>query len=215
MAEPSFSSMSAVPGVRFEPLVPVNVSKLENRDATAAVRRSESYLEPGQFHEHTEWRTAAGRELDRSPASTHLGDEERRVVPEAIAGRISEALMLPGTASDYHFGILQASEALWSNRTRDPRAFGWIEALCLADIAMFEGIPGLAARVDEEHQLVDARSTIPAFPSFNRLSGIWLREGYLAASADLEARLYAMTGSRNGVTTMADRQHALRSGDAG
>lgn len=134
--------------------------------------------------------------------------------PEETARQVSEVLALPGTPSDYHFAILSACKSLWTGRGRDVRSLGWIEQLCLGDIAMFEAVPGLAARLDNDDRGIDI-DEIPAFPSFNQLESIYLREGFLAEAVAVQERMFAMTGRHDGMKQLVDRQAALRSGEVG
>lgn len=208
-----FKSFADVPGTAWEPLVPINERALKHRDATATVIRREDYLDQSKVLEELRW--SHGDEWSGSPASRHGRDDEPEPrSPEETAQHVSEVLALPGTPSDYHFSILSACKSLWTARGRDLRALGWIERLCLGDIAMFEAVPGLAARIDTDERRIDI-DDIPAFPSFNQLESIYLREGYLAEAAALQERMFAMTGRREGMKQLIDRQAALRSGEAG
>ena len=208
-----FRCFADVAGMAWEPLVPVNERALKHRNATATVVRRKDYLDPSKGREELKW--SHGDEWSSSPAANHGRDDEaEQRSPEETARRVSEVLALPGAPSDYHFAILHACKSLWSGRSRDLRSLGWIERLCLGDIAMFEAVPEVAARIDSDDQRISI-DVIPAWPSFNQLETIYLREGFLAEAAALQARLHALTGQRDGVKTLADRQAALRSGEAG
>ena len=214
MARQWFASMLEIEGVEGIPLLAVEEANLLNREAVAEVRQWNSFSEEPM--ESLEWRLPSGQELHQSPSSEHLEREEIPGQPaEQVAAHISEALLLPGTPSDYHFAILNACEKLWGRRGYDYRCFGWIEGLCLADITMFESIEGLAARVDGSPEAKYDPDTIPAFPSFNRLSGIYMREGFITEAAALETRMTAIAGRSDDMDSILEKQSSLRSGDAG
>ena len=205
-----FTSFSDVPGVVWGPLVPINTRTLKHRDATASTVRRQDYLDPTSSREELCW--SHGDQWSGSPASQYKRGLEEQRSPEKTARHVSEILALPGTPSDYHFAILAACENLWGARTNELRVLHWIERMCLADIAMFEAIPGVAARVDRDRMGIDQ---ISAGPCFAQLRTIYLREGFLAEAAKLEARMHSIQGRLEGADTLADRQAALRSNEAG
>jgi hypothetical protein len=206
-----FGSLDCIPGVEWEPLASIDVDKLPGRDAVMRVRRTEAWGEPGEFYERHEWLTPEGRELDGAPASRRgERDYDDKVQPRTTAKRVSEALALPGIPSDYHFVILGAVEALWKTRSEDPRSFGWIEALCLADIAMIEALPDIAEQ-PEEGNPYDGRR-FPPGPLFARLSALYVREGFLADAVAIEQRFAAIADAGHG-DDVIERQRLLMEED--
>ena len=206
-----FTSFDAIPGVAWQPLVPIDRAKLNGRDAQPRVERRPLYDE--RTYLHVEWLTPDGRELSNdsgSPAVLHQRklETDRELAPRTIAKSISEMLALPGTRSDYHFGMLSAWGALYNGRRRDPRAFGWIEALCLADISLMEQGPDLVF-AEEHWSDLEERGGYPIVPAFHQLSSLYQREGFLAAAVGIEERCAKLGASRPvGEEAMA-RQAAL------
>lgn len=205
-----FPSFDAVPGVVWKPLVPINRSKLQGLDAQPRVERRPLYEERSYLH--VDWLTPAGRELSNesgSPAALHqraLASDE--LAPRTIAKSISEVLALPGTRSDYHFGMLSAWGALYSSRRRDPRAFGWIEALCLADISLMEQGPE-AVFAEHHWSGLEGRGGYPVVPAFEQLSRLYQREGFLAAAVEIEKRCAKLGPTRPVGEDAIARQAAL------
>src|SRR5207253_81354 len=111
-----------------------------------------------------------------------------------IVKSVSEMLALPGTRSDYHFGMLSAWSTLYGARRRDHRVFGWIEALCVADISLLEQGPQLVFA--EDHWSDQERGGYPIVPAFHQLSSLYQREGFLAAAVEIEKRFAALGASR-------------------
>lgn len=206
-----FPSFDAIPGVVWEPLVPIDRSKLQGLDAQPQVERKPLY--DGRTYLHVEWRTPAGRELSNesgSPAVLHQRKLEMdgELAPRTMAKAISEVLALPGTRGDYHFGMLSAWGALYNGRRRDPRAFGWIEALCLADISLMEQGPELVF-ADDRWSDLEERGGYPIVPAFHQLSSLYQREGFLAAAVEIEKRCAALGASRPVGEEAIARQAAL------
>lgn len=204
-------SLEAILGARWQPLVAVQSSRLRGRDARPHVRTLSTF--DGKPLEHVEWFDAAGRKLSEdsgSPAVLHHRralEGEERPSPYRIAEAISEMLELPGRRSDYHFGMLSAWDALFAARRQDHRVFGWIEALCLADIALLEQGPEQVFPDDYWH--ADEERTYPVFPAFNRLASLYQREGFLAATVELERRAAALGSTHAAGENAIERQAAL------
>jgi hypothetical protein len=203
------TSFDAIPGVAWEPLVPIDRSKLRGLDARPQAEERSFY--EGRTYLHVEWLTPDGSELANesgSPAALHQRNLEtdRELAPPTIAKSISEMLALPGTRSDYHFGMLSAWGALHTARRRDPRVFGWIEALCLADISLMEQGPGL---VFAEDHWADQERGYPIFPAFAQLSSLYQREGFLAAAVEIEKRCAVLGAGRPAGDEAIARQAAL------
>ncbi|HVP01422.1 MAG TPA: hypothetical protein VMT10_02535 [Solirubrobacteraceae bacterium] len=205
-----FPSFDAVPGVVWEPLVPIDRGKLRGLDARP--HAEERSLYDDRTYLHVEWLTPTGTELSNesgSPAALHQRklETDRELAPRTVAKSISEMLALPGTRSDYHFGMLSAWGSLHGARQRDPRAFGWIEALCLADISLMEQGPELVFA--EDHWRDQERSGYPIVPAFHQLSSLYQREGFLAAAVEVEKRCAALGASRPVGDEAIARQAAL------
>lgn len=191
-------SFDAIPEVSWEPLVQIERGKLRGLDARPRVERMQGF--DGRTYDRVEWLTPAGTGLSEesgSPAALHKRKLEfdPEAAPRAIAKAISEMLALPGTRSDYHFGMLSAWSALHGARRHDPRAFGWIEALCLADISLMEQGPELVFAEDHWSDL-EERGGYPVVPAFHQLSSLYQREGFLTAAVDIEKRCAALGASR-------------------
>jgi hypothetical protein len=133
-------------------------------------------------------------------------EPDRDLAPQTIAKAISEMLALPGSRSDYHFGMLGAWVQLHGARRSDPHAFVWIEALCLADISLMEQGPQLV--LDDGLRHTD-RSDYPITPAFAQLSSLYQREGFLAAAVEIEKRCAALGASRPAGDQAIARQAAL------
>lgn len=206
-----FPSVDAIPGVTWEPLVPIDRSKLPGRDARPRVEQREFY--DGRPYQSVEWLAPDGAELSDesgSPAVLHQRklETDRELAPRTIAKSISEMLALPGTRGDYHFGMLSAWGALYGARRRDHRAFGWIEALCLADISLMEQGPELVFAEDHWSDL-EERGGYPIVPAFHQLSSLYQREGFLAAAVEIEKRCASLGTSRPIGEEAIARQAAL------
>lgn len=196
-----FPSLDAIPGVRWEPLVAIDRSALRGHDATALVETRDLY--DGKTYEHVEWLLPDGRPLSdedgSDPAVLHsrrLERDPRELAPRTIAKTISEALALPSTPGNYHFLMLSAWGALHKNRARDVRAFGWIEALCWADITLLEQGPQRV--VGEDWNVGADGGGYPVWPAIDQLAGMYQREGFLAAAVELEQRFIALAGAPRG-----------------
>ena len=209
MAYEWFPSFHEIPGVSWQPLVPIDRASLRGLDAQPRVEQVEGFDD--RTYERVEWLTPAGKELSGesgSPATLHQRklDTDRELAPRTVAKAVSEMLALPGTRSDYHFGMMSAWGALYGARRRDPRAFGWIETLCLADIGLMEQGPGLVFAEDHWN---DRGFDYPIFPAFQQLASLYQREGFLAAAVEIERRCAALGPGRPAGEDAIARQAAL------
>lgn len=206
-----FPSFDAIPGVRWTPLVPIERGTLRGLDAQPRVERIRGF--DGRTYDRVEWLAPSGEEVSEesgSPAALHQRQLEldRELAPRTIAKAITEMLALPGTRSDYHFGMLSSWGALHGVRRRDRRAFGWIEALCLADISLMELGPELVFAEDHWSDL-EERGGYPVVPAFHQLSSLYQREGFLAAAVNIEKRCATLGASRPVGEEAIARQAAL------
>lgn len=202
-----FSSIDQIPGVTWRPLVEIDLEKLPNREAVMRVETTKSFLDE-RIHKREVWVTSSGQTLDRAPADEHRDDQRRAATPEDAARAISEGLALPGTPSSYHFLIIGASKSLHSRRAQDPRALGWIERLCLADIQMIEGLGDVAEASNADRAAWDG-TTFPPFPSYDQLSALYIREGFVADACAIEERLAALGSGRPKGEEMISRRRNL------
>ena len=101
----------------------------------------------------------------------HLPDDE----PEVIVRTATEALALPGVASDYHFIIQNAHTGLRKHRKADPNLYDAIETLCLLDIKLVERY---AKEVFGEHGPL-------AVSAFYTLSQMYKKEGRLTDALEV------------------------------
>lgn len=207
MARRWFSSLDQVPGVEWQPLLPIDVAKLPNRDAVMRVETND--WGTGHVYVNEEWFKSSGERLNGAPADEHRDDQRRAATPADTAKRVSEGLALPGTPSSYHFLIIGAAGALYSRRAQDPRVFSWIERLCLADIQMIEGLGDVAEARDANREDWDG-TTFPPFPSYDQLSSLYIREGFVADACAIEERLDALgSGRPKGEELIARRRNLL------
>lgn len=155
---------SEIPGVRYNPFVPVDPEKLWGRGARPKVER---YSFDGKQHDSVMWPTADGGYTSASPSQQHslmLSSP----TPTEILTHLSEALELPGTAGDYHFALQGAHESLWRHRKAQPSLYNTIETICHLDIAL---VTLLGKDMYGESPF--------AVLAFSRLAGIYEVEGRL------------------------------------
>lgn len=207
MARRWFSSIEQIPGVEWEPLVPIDTGRLPNRDAVMRVEEVESFTGDRPYVRE-EWFTPSGQRLNGAPADTRRDDQGRAATPADTAKGLSEGLALPGTPSSYHFLILGAAKALYSRRRQDPRVFGWIERMCLADIQMIEGLGDVAEARDADRTAWDG-TTFPPFPSYDQLSSLYIREGFVADASAIEERVAVLGSGRPKGEEMITRRRNL------
>jgi hypothetical protein len=201
-----FPSFDAIPGVAWQPLLPVTRSNLKGVGARPQAKRVTGYGTPD--FDLVEWFTPDGRKVSErlgSPAGGHWYElqTDRDLEPQAVAQGISEMLALPGSRSDYHFGMLGAWRLLHESRRDDLTTFGWIEALCLADISLMEQGPQLVFTDQRE----DAGFAVT--PAFAQLSSLYQREGFLASAVEIEQRCAALGAIRPSGEGAIARQMAL------
>lgn len=202
-------SFASINGISWEPLVPiVDRSSLPGVDSRPRVERLDGLS--GESYEHVTWSDERGKlaEGGGSPASRHERHfaNDKELAPQTVAKRVSEMLALPGSRSDYHFGMLNAWETLYAGRRQDVHVFDWIEALCLADISLMEQGPELVFAEDHWNNL---DQDYPIFPAFQRLSSLYQREGYLADAVEIEKRCATLGAARPVGEEAIERQKAL------
>lgn len=153
-----------VPGIPYSTPPGIDRSKLSRADAKPSVHESRWEDQPVVS---AIWPGGGSR----SPAGEHmnLGGESPLT---ALLQRLSEALELPGTASDYHFAIMGVYQALYSRRREMPGALSEVERLCWLDISLIERCP---ADAGSDFDLREVGQ-----PAFTQLISLYQREGFLA-----------------------------------
>lgn len=99
--------------------------------------------------------------------------------PEAVKRIISEALLVPGETSDYHFALLGAYETLWQMRRQDPSINKVVESLCLLDVRLVEARPKAVQMSDDDPD------SFVLIPAFHHLISLYREEGFLAEAIEI------------------------------
>lgn len=207
-----FRSFDAIPGVSWQPLVAVEPSRLLGFDAHPRVETLPSFGDD-RTYERVDWLDLSGQPISNESGSPavlhqrkHLIDRGKDGTPRVIAKAASEMLALPGTRSDYHFGMLAAWHSLDASRRHDHRAFGWIETLCLADITLMEQGPELVF-AEDHWRTEEGGPGYPVAPAFHRLSSLYQREGFIAAAVEIEKH-FAVFGAARPIGEEVMARHA-------
>lgn len=96
-----------------------------------------------------------------APARSHRGNSELK--PTSLIKRTWEILELPGTATDWHFPLLDVTGQLWRLRTREPQHLPTCEQFCRIDIDLVQARPEPFWRGDS------AREGFLSIPTFDIL----------------------------------------------
>ena len=160
-----YRRLSDIPDLTYIPLLQVDRTRLRlwGFDAEPEVRR----LSSDDSHVYLTWPTPDGSSTSASPAHQY-GFSIPDGTSEEVLQRMSEALELPGQASDYHFSIQHAIEHLWRQRKANPALYDQIESLCLLDIKLLE------KRTEEIYD-----GNVIGVRAFNTLAGMYENEGRL------------------------------------
>lgn len=185
-----FKSISEIPGINWEPLILIDRQQLKHAESFMKVEDSEL-----SDRKNIWWYDKDGKPFNNSWSPSH--NEWGKISDEMSIDRtvkvISTALILPGTPSDYHFGITSAVEILYKKRKESEKAIDLVEKLCLLDISMIESLPQIAEpkNYNDDHW---NPGQFPVHPSYRRLITIYMKEGLLEDAVDLEKRLISFTG---------------------
>ena len=174
-----FRRMGDIPGLEYEPPVPIDRTALTNHDAVPDVDRHEF---EGRIIESLWWSYAEdGEEVGTSASPVQAvafsGDDNRELATKTVLRRLWEALELPGEASDYHFAIQSAAAALWGRRSAEPEVLESFEHLNVLDIRLIEAVPD--AIRDEYAEVRPGRSEFYTVSAFRNLINLYTREGFL------------------------------------
>jgi hypothetical protein len=161
----------------------------------------------GKRHEYLTWQTEDG-ETSASPAHRWPPESDTRDrSPDLILQRLCETLDLPGVASDYHFALLSAYEALASHARRSPELYEEVERLCLLDITLVERVPRV---------IRDDDPSLPTFrvPAFDILVTLYERNGLLDDALAIAQRANAAGQGGGYIEEIEERVATLRAEDA-
>ncbi|MEX2324060.1 MAG: hypothetical protein WEA29_09865 [Acidimicrobiia bacterium] len=183
----------------YEPLADVDRSRL--RGADFRPRPSEWTMPDGTEVWRWDSISQPGVEEGQSPVSQRAYDPLPEDL-EHVRRTISETLLLPGEASDYHFALLGAYDALWRIRRQHPSISDLIEKLCLLDVRLVE------ARPEAVRMPGAARNAFVSIPAFQRLFSLYLDEGYLAEALEIAERAVPF-GQSPDLTNLRERLAVL------
>jgi len=208
-----FKRMGDIPGVRYDPPVAVDRSKLRGHDAVARVER---YEFDGRITESLRWESADAGDDDfggsGSPAhAIAFGGLDNELATRTLLKRLWEGLELPGQASDYHFAVQGVAGSLRSRRAREPEVLKWVEYLCLLDIRLIQACP--EAVTDDIADLYARHRRFYSVLSFQSLIDLYTREGFLAEALDVACIAQTFEQERAPVAELEERLAALRAED--
>lgn len=199
-----YERLAAVPGVAYS--TPPGVYR-PDLPARFLKPKLDVFTFDSKRHESLSWPTDDGS-TSASPAQRWLPESDSRNPPPAlILKRVYEQLELPGVASDYHFALLQAYEALAPHARRNPDLHEQIERLCLIDIALLEQQPDIVR--DE----FDPNRPPYRVPAYERLIYLYERNGLLDDALSI-ARRAAAAGHDGEVERLEELLAAIRAEDA-
>lgn len=208
-----FRRMGDIPGLDYEPPVPVDRTKLPNHAAVPEVHR---YEFDGRIHESLSWEYMEdGEEVSTSASPAHgvafSGSDDRELATKTVLTRLWEGLELPGEPSDYHFAIQGAAGTLWSRRKSEPDVLEWFEHLNWLDLRLIQAAPD-AVR-DEYAAAQPGRSEFYSVAAFSNLINLYSREGFLQ-EALVVAQLAEQLGQReHAAAELHERLAALQAED--
>jgi hypothetical protein len=151
-----------IPGISYPVPSDLDVASLPGYGATPEVHRYESGA--------SLW----WGDTSESPAWAHARFDRLSAGADWLVQRLQETLELPGTASDYHFALTGAAEALRGRRYLEPPAMSETERLWLLDIELIEARPDAFI-----YERSDGTSDYYGFASLSGLASLYSVEGYL------------------------------------
>lgn len=215
MAPTWFKRLGDIPGIEYEPPVPVDRSSLPNHDATPTLHRFE--FEDG-VRESLDWEYVQqdGEAVSSSGSPAHSwafgGDVEERAT-SGILERTWEGLELPGAPSDYHFGIQGVAGQLWARKTEEPEVLDWVEYLYWLDIRLIRACPEAITAEDADERPGARR--FYGVVGFHTLSGMYLREGFLDEARKVASIAAEFEHGEHDLAEIEERLALLRAEDGG
>jgi hypothetical protein len=199
-----FACFAAVGGLRYQRRPDIDPRKLPGYGAKP---RRETYSYPdGQKLVSLMWDTSGGGSTSQSPAAAWASSIRDGHDWPQVLRRTYEALELPGTASDYHFALLAAYQALWKLRRKDPELLPELERLCQLDIGLLEARPRIVVE--------DERASALRVPAFEFLVHLYEEEGFLDDALSIAQRGKALGQGDQDIARLQARIQDLRAENA-
>ena len=132
--EKLYPNLKSLLGKDYSPLVTVNQIKFWKQSVKPEVKK---YNHDGQEIVSVMWSTSEGNQTSASPAHRH-GFRQVNTDVEKIIQNMTEACALTGCASDYHFILQNAHEALHKQRKSNPEVYKYIKEICLFDVMLID-----------------------------------------------------------------------------
>lgn len=198
--------MGDIPGLDYEPPVPIDRTALPNHDAVPRIGRYGFDGRESLSWDYDEFSTSA------SPAhGVAFSDNDRELATKTVLRRLWEGLELPGEPSDYHFAIQTAAAALWGRRNAEPEVLESFEYLNLLDIRLIEAVPD-AVR-DEYADAHAGRSEFYAVSAFSNLINLYSREGFVREALGVAEVAERFGQGEHAVAELQERLAALQAED--
>jgi hypothetical protein len=197
-----FAELEAIPGLDYKsPLGPAR-KKLPGHDAKPTIRK---FSMEGRTLTSVMWQLPDGGSTSQSPSAAWRGSKGPLVIGPDLLRRLYEALALPGSATDYHFGILGACGLMWAQRRDHPEMLEHLEQLCLLDIRLVEIRP---------EPLRAPNGQMARIPTFEYLVRLYEREGLFEEALDIARRGAALQQGDSDVRRLDPLVSSLRAEDA-
>lgn len=207
-----YRCFAVIPGISYATPPGVEVESLPGYGRTPEVRHIESKSVPGYepSSRFEPFDILSWGDTSESPAAAH-GTFDRANAPATwIVQRIAEVLELPGTASDYHFGLAAAAEGLYARRYSEPSAMSEAERLWLLDVELIK-----ARRDAFVYSESDGTPNYYGFASLARLASVYSNEGYLREALALNEKAEAFGQERGQKEKLLARLAAIEAEDEG
>lgn len=199
-----YRRLGDIQGLDYTTPAGINRARLPRHDARPEVR---TYTFDGKREQSLWWPAGQGGS-SASPAHERAFDTQRDAPTRALLRRLYETLELPGIASDYHFALLNAYEALWGRRRDEPDVLQELERLCWLDLRLIEALPDTII-ADQGGEPVSFH-----VPAFGHLIALYEREGALREALDVAERAERFGQQNVRIDDLRRRLAALEAEDA-
>ncbi len=194
--EKRFRRFAEIPGINYQSPAGFDFTQLPER---SAVPQIEFYDFDGKRHQPMQWKTATGS-TGASPAKrweilARTGESEAA----RILRQVYETLELPGTLTDYHFALQNASQELQNHIRQEAWVLSAVEQICRWNIRLIETHPETIT-YESDNGTHYFRVT-----AFNKLIGMYEKEGYLSEALEIARIAVKFDYDEDKITELEER----------